>query len=359
MVGLGGFALSSRSPGPTTGTTTNQTPSPAAPSATADATELTKTYISGQHGYSISYPDGWTVTPAAATWLVGKVTNWGSPALDVIEGADTRLVASSQPLATGQSPEAWYQAYCAGGQEVTNACRDYATTWAPIAIGSAMGYVDLDGVPALQGSIKPGGPLFDAVVVTDGRGYKFTLDGAGDRALFEHLLASVTIIAATASPLDHVSSTFTSPLYDYSIAVDPAWTTTPATEVINSPKSTDENCCDQIADHRDRHDDQSERRPAERQVRRRLSRKTPTRAWRPTPRCRPVARAGIPAHGRPWRSATQRGVVTTLCNFAVVYVNVGDRMYAFEWGHQTFDAVGHLTFADFEQLLATVRFAGT
>ena len=105
-----GFALSSRSPGPTTGTTTNQTSSPAAPSATADATELTKTYNSGQHGYSIRYPDGWTVTPAAATWLVGKVTNWGSPALDVIEGADTRLVASSQPLATGQSPEAWYQA---------------------------------------------------------------------------------------------------------------------------------------------------------------------------------------------------------------------------------------------------------
>ena len=33
VVGLGGFALSSRSPGPTTGTTTTQTPSPAAPSA--------------------------------------------------------------------------------------------------------------------------------------------------------------------------------------------------------------------------------------------------------------------------------------------------------------------------------------
>lgn len=298
------------------------------------------------------------MTPAAATWLVGKVTNWGSPALDVIEGADTRLVASSQPLATGQSPEAWYQAYCAGGQEVTNACRDYATTWAPIAIGSAMGYVDLDGVPALQGSIKPGGPLFDAVVVTDGRGYKFTLDGAGDRALFEHLLASVTISAATASPLDHVSSTFTSPLYDYSIAVDPAWTTTPATEVINSPKSTDENCCDQIAitgsdttirvsgDPLNGKSVDTYLQDAHQSV----------EADTTVPSS---CKGGDPSTWAPVEVGTQRGVVMTLCNFAVVYVNVGDRMYAFEWGHQTFDATKHLTFADFEQLLATVSFAGT
>ena len=286
------------------------------------------------------------------------VTNWGSPALDVIEGAGTRLVASSQPLAAGQSPEAWYQAYCAGGQEVTNACRDYATTWAPIAIGSAMGYVDLDGVPALQGSIKPGGPLFDAVVVTDGRGYEFTLDGAGDHALFEQLLASVTFSAATASPLDHVSSTFTSPLYDYSIAVDPAWTTTPATEVIDSPKSTDVNCCDQIAITGT---DTTIRVSGDR-----LNGKSVDaylqdihQGVEADPTVPSNCKGGDPSTWVPVEVDAHRGVVMTLCNFAVVYVNVGDRMYAFEWGHQTFDAGGHLTFADFEQLLATVSFAGT
>ena len=58
VVGLADFALSSRSPGPTTGTTTNQTPSPAAPSATADATELTKTYNSGSTATPSATPTG-------------------------------------------------------------------------------------------------------------------------------------------------------------------------------------------------------------------------------------------------------------------------------------------------------------
>jgi len=50
------------------------------------------------------------------------------------------------------------------------------------------------------------------------------------------------------------------------------------------------------------------------------------------------------------------GVQMTLCNFAVVYVNIRDQMYAFEWGHQTFDSSQHLEFGDFEQLLRTVTF---
>ena len=56
---------------------------------------------------------------------------------------------------------------------------------------------------------------------------------------------------------------------------------------------------------------------------------------------------------------THSGVLMTLCNVAVVYVNVRDRMYSFEWGHKTFDAVRHLEFGAFEQLLQTVAFGAS
>ena len=288
-----------------------------------------------------------------------QVTNWGSPALDVIEGsghATRRLIAAAGHGAFARGVVPGVLRRRSGGHQRR---RDYGTTWAPIAIGSAMGYVDLDGVPAFQGSIKPGGPLFDAVVVTDGRGYKFTLDGAGDRALFEHLLASVTISAATASPLDHVSSTFTSPLYDYSIAVDPAWTTTPATEVINSPKSTDENCCDQIAITGSDTTIRVSGDPLNgKSVDAYLARRPPERGGRHHGAVQLQGRgsqhmgAGGGRHPA-WRRDDPLQLRRRLRQRRRpdVCVRVG--------ALQTFDATKHLTFADFEQLLATVSFAGT
>jgi hypothetical protein len=72
------------------------------------------------------------------------------------------------------------------------------TAWQPIASGDQTGYVDVDGVPAQGGTIVPGGLLFDAVVVVDGRGYNFALDGNVDHDYFVAMLTTVIFDAASA-----------------------------------------------------------------------------------------------------------------------------------------------------------------
>ena len=104
-VGFGGLVLTAR--GPNTGHV-DATPSPVAPSPSLPA--LTKQLTSGKYGYVIRYPDGWHPNLAGGTWLPGTRTTWGDPALDVIQSPAARLVAASQPLADGQSPETWFQA---------------------------------------------------------------------------------------------------------------------------------------------------------------------------------------------------------------------------------------------------------
>ena len=121
----------------------------------------------------------------------GTRTLWGDPALDVIQGSGARLVASSQPIADGDTADFWLTAYCEleGGNGV--GCPDYGTKWAPIPIGNLSGFVTLRRRPGGHGNDQAGGPIFDAVVVADGRGYEFTLDGDVTRSDFERLMASV------------------------------------------------------------------------------------------------------------------------------------------------------------------------
>ena len=97
----------------------------------------------------------------------------------MIQGSGARLVASSQLIADGDTADLWLAAYCElqGGNGA--GCPDFRTG-ARIPIGNLVGFVTLDGVPAAAGTIKLGGPVFGAVVVANGRGYEFTLDGDVD-----------------------------------------------------------------------------------------------------------------------------------------------------------------------------------
>src|SRR5262249_56851667 len=124
-------------------------PSQAVPSPLAtpiphpsSATELTLNpeFTSTRNGYTFLYPEGWDATPASTAWAPGTVTDWGNPALDVVRSSNARFVAASQLLEPGQTPEQWYVAYC-DPYGKNQACRDYATTWEPIAIGSDHDYV--------------------------------------------------------------------------------------------------------------------------------------------------------------------------------------------------------------------------
>ena len=213
VVGLGGLALTSKK------TDVGVPPSQAVPSPLATpvprpstATELTLNpeFTSTRNGYTFLYPEGWDVAPASTSWAPGTVTSWGNPALDVVRSHDARFVAASQLLQPGQTPEQWYIAYCDPSGK-NQACRNYATTWTPIAIGPDRGYVDIDGGPALPPSLEPGAPMYDAVIVHNGRGYEFTLDGNADRRLFERMLASVSFWAATGEAIGHMTDTFASP----------------------------------------------------------------------------------------------------------------------------------------------------
>ena len=349
-VGFGGLLLTFR--GPNTGQVV-ATPSPITASPSVPA--LTKQLTSAKHGYAIRYPDGWHASLAGGTWLTGTETLWGDPALDVIQSPTARFVATSQPLADGQSADDWYQAYCAKGGEITVTCASYARAWRQIQIGSESGYLDLDGVIAEGGTIKPGGPIFDAVIVHDQRAYAFTMDGDVDRSLFQQLLWTVTFAPAVAGPLDHVSSTFTSPLYGYSIRFDPTWATKNATVLIDVPSSTDAQVYDDI----------------------KVAGTDTTiqgAAWDLAGRTfdqfladkhqEALGDTGIPENCRgldvsKWPEVAignKTGRQMTLCNYAEFYVESDGKAFTFVWGHETFDTTQHLDMNDFKSLLRTVTF---
>jgi hypothetical protein len=347
-VGFGGLMLTSqRKAG-----TDLPTPSPA---PSASIIPLTKSYSSGR-GYTIHYPAGWTVLPAASTWLPGTQTLWGDPALDVIQSADARLVASSQALTEGQTPDAWYQAYCAGGEVVTDACRSYATRWAPIMIDSKSGFLDLDGVQASPGTIKPGGPIFDAVIVVDGRGYEFTLDGNVDRALFDQLLASVKFSAARTSHLDNATATFTSPLYGYSIRMDPSWTVKNATVLVDDPSSTDATAYDAL---KVTGTDTTVQGAAWALTGRTFDRFLADKHQEALDSTLPQECKGSDVSKWPEVPIGDKtGRQMTLCNYAEFYAEADGKAYTFLWGHDTFDTTQHLDMNDFKALLRSVTFPG-
>lgn len=179
------------------GPTATPTPGPsAAPTPWPTVPPLTQTFTSSLHGYSIKYPAGWTVFPATAAWPSGPVLNWGSAGLDQLrnapqlQNATTRLVGTSQPLAAGQSAEAWMRANTPRGAD--------PSAWRKVAIGDQTGFIDIEGPSPAGGSIAPGGYGFDALVVVDGRGYNFTLDGYVNYDYFVAIMATVVFDAASA-----------------------------------------------------------------------------------------------------------------------------------------------------------------
>jgi len=199
------------------------------PAATAAASSLpipalTQTYMALRNGYTVKYPQGWTVTPAVAPWERGSGTLWGDPALDTLHGTDLRFVAASQPQVAGSSPDVWYQQYCGGGTE----CDGVPGTWRSTTIDGQPGYVDSDGIVANPDTIVPGGRLFDAAIVFEGRGYEFTMDGNVDRGIFDAFLATIHLTPQSANDLPRLTGRFTSPTMGYSIGLAAGWRTEPA-----------------------------------------------------------------------------------------------------------------------------------
>jgi hypothetical protein len=130
--------------------------------------------------------------PATTGWETGVVNQWGSPALDELRGATARFVGSSQPLANGQTADQWLAAYA------VSACITPRSSWPTVAIGASTGLIDADGCEAPDPPLGKGGPLFDAVVISDGRAYSFTMDGELSHSDFVSFLAAVSLDPASA-----------------------------------------------------------------------------------------------------------------------------------------------------------------
>ena len=170
---------SASSPGPA--------PTPATSIDAGGPPVLTRMFTSPRHGYSVQYSGEWTATPASASWQPGVILQWGSPALDELVGSTARFVGASQALLPGQSADAWLQAFSAGS------CLGVPANWHPVSIGGLDGLIDADGCDAPGAPLGKGGQLFDAVVVTGGRAYNFTMDGQVTHTDFVAVLATVIL----------------------------------------------------------------------------------------------------------------------------------------------------------------------
>jgi hypothetical protein len=190
--GPGPAISASPSPSLSPATTTEPSSSPSPSAQEGGAAYLTSTFVSPRNGYSVIYPDDWVVTSATNSWQAGAINQWGSTALDELRGSTARFVGASQPLAPGQTAEAWLSEFAA------QACITPRQNWLNVRIGASTGLIDADGCEAPDPPLGKGGALYDAVVIVDGRAYDFTMDGELSHSDFVAVLATVVLDPATA-----------------------------------------------------------------------------------------------------------------------------------------------------------------
>ncbi len=161
------------------------TPEPSPSPSPIAAPPLTQTFTSTQHGYTVSYPEGWMAQAATEPWTASTLARlFGDPYADFLYDATLTdhlfLTIASQPIGDS-TPEDWLAAQMADDEGCS------ATE--PIAVDGAAGLIGADDCDV-------------AVVTTAGRGYIITLlasddDPAAvapyDSAWFEEVLATVQL----------------------------------------------------------------------------------------------------------------------------------------------------------------------
>lgn len=169
--------------------------SAAATSSRSDAMpELTATYVSAWYGYSVAYPSDWTTTDGKGPWPSGKILQHGDPRLDVVEGpgaagGQARFVGASQPVPSGTTLGQF------AGAENPFSCAPGDRLPENLTIDGEPAFVTLDGCPS---EAELGGLIWDVVVVSGGRGYDFTIDGAVGASDAAGWLATIRLDPASA-----------------------------------------------------------------------------------------------------------------------------------------------------------------
>jgi hypothetical protein len=161
------------------------TPEPSA-SMPASAPPLTQSFTSTLHGYSVSYPEGWSTQAATEPWTASTFPlSFPMPQVDwlydpILE--DHLFLAIASQAIGDSTPEDWIAEQMASDE----GC---GTATEPIAVDGATGLIGASGCDV-------------AVVTTADRGYWIQLFASGDdppavapydRAWFEEVLATVQL----------------------------------------------------------------------------------------------------------------------------------------------------------------------
>ena len=200
----------------------SEAPASAAPSPISPP-PLTQSFTSQMHGFSVSYPEGWTARAATEPWTGTGGPHFPDPYADLLIDPALEdhlfLVFGSQPIGNS-TPDEWVAETMAA---------DECSATEPIAVDGATGLI---------------GDCEVVAVTTAGRGYRIRLFTSGevppdavapyDRAWFEEVLATVQLqpedavdVAPSAPPL---TQSFTSPLHGISLSYPEGWTAEAATE---------------------------------------------------------------------------------------------------------------------------------
>jgi len=161
--------------------------SPPVPTAISNASRppaaapLTQAFRSPTKHYAVRFPPGWTVTPATKIWH-GEWAKSGDPNVDALTGSSVVFTGTSEPLVTGQSPANWIDRYFAFAE--ANHCRVYEY----MDFLGLVGMIDLSGCS----STNTPGHIYASAVVVGGRGYRFSMEGKADYALFVSMLRTIS-----------------------------------------------------------------------------------------------------------------------------------------------------------------------
>ena len=320
-------------------------------------------FLSPRNGYSVMYPAGWTVRPATQSWQPGTAILWGDATLDAIQTSDARFVAAGQKLVAGQTAAQWLKAYCLGAAKDTGQCDSVPQSWEPITIAAlqyapgtldpktdAGAYIDLNGVPAAPGTITPGGKVFDAVVVNNGTGWAFTLDGDVDRQMFDAFLDKVNLLPATLISMPDLTGRFTSPTNGFSIGTASDWAPTTATQRWHGLGNPSD-----VMDGIDITGTDSSfggaSQPLGKQT---FDQYLAAYHTDSIPHVPGGCDGGDPSTWPEVQIGDKIGRLQELCNAADAFVEAGGRVYIFEWGSATFDPAQHFSLEAWKELLKSV-----
>ncbi len=196
--GIGGKGSPASTVSPSPGSSTNGGASPLPPVIVVPV--LSQTLVSARNGFSVQYPDGWTVTRASGGWPANAFLPYGHPALDtIVREGEARLMVASQPLSDGQTETQWLAAFLRPYTGNPSCGGDY-TTWPRLDIDGMSGYLDMVDCPVpVDSKIAQRDVGFDALVFAGGRAYQIGFDGNVDLAYFKALLQTMRLDPARAT----------------------------------------------------------------------------------------------------------------------------------------------------------------